>query len=58
MSCAALDITAMIVCTDLASKDPHRQVGMDRVIASGILGSVMVRLLATEQQEPLVKILL
>ena len=30
------------VCTDLSGKEPHRQVGVNRVVTSGSLGGVMV----------------
>ena len=33
----------VVVCTDLSGKKPHRQVGVGKVIATGSLGSVMVR---------------
>ena len=31
----------MIDCIDRSGNEPHRQVGMDRVIASGNLGNIM-----------------
>ena len=31
-----------VVSTDILGKEPHRQAGVDRVIAPGGLGSVMV----------------
>ena len=34
------------VCTDLSSMEPHRQVDVGRVVASGSLGGVMVNRLA------------
>ena len=36
------------VCTDLSGKEPHSQVSVDRMIAAGSLGSVMVRTLALD----------
>ena len=33
---------SVVVCTDLSAKEPHRQVGVDRVMISGSLGGVMV----------------
>ena len=36
----------VIVCTDLSSKEPHRQVSMGRVITSGSPGGIMVSTLA------------
>ena len=41
----------VIVYTDLSSQQPHRQVGVDRVIASGSLVNGMVRALALIWQE-------
>ena len=40
-----------MVCTDLLGKGSHRQASMDRVIASGSLGSVMVGMVSPERQE-------
>ena len=39
-----------VVCTDLSCKEPYRQVGVGRVIASGSIDSVTVKILliATE----------
>ena len=31
-----------VLCIDLSGKEPNRQVGVDRVVASGSLGDVMV----------------
>ena len=31
----------VVVCTDISDKGPYRQVGVDRVFAHGIPGSVM-----------------
>ena len=33
--------SSVAVCTDISGKEPHTQVGMGTVIASGSLGSVM-----------------
>ena len=33
---------SIIVYIDLSGKEPHRQVGMDRVIVSGPLDSIMI----------------
>ena len=33
---------SVVVCADLSSKDPHRQVGVDRMVAGGSQGGVMV----------------
>ena len=33
---------SVVVCTDLSGKEPHRQVGVDRVVILGSLGGVMV----------------
>ena len=33
-------------CTDLSGKEPHRQVGLDRIITSGRLGGLMVSTMA------------
>ena len=38
--------TNVAVCTDLSGMEPQRQVGIDRVMTSGRLGSVMVSKLA------------
>ena len=32
----------VVLCTDVSGKEPHRQVDMDRVIASGRIGRVAV----------------
>ena len=40
-----------MVWTDLVGKESHRQVGVDRVIASESLGSVVVKTLAPKCQE-------
>ena len=45
VSCSSWTV---VVCTNFSSKEPHRQVGLDRVVASGSLGSVMVTTLALE----------
>ena len=37
--------------TDLSSNESHRQVGMDRVLASRCLGGVMVSMLIPEEVE-------
>ena len=34
--------TTAVVCTDLSGREPHRQVGMGRVVKSGRLCGVMV----------------
>ena len=34
------------VCTDLSGKEPHRQVGVGKMVTSGSLGGVMVGILA------------
>ena len=39
------------VCTDLSSKEPHRQVGMDRMVTSGSLGGEMVSILAQNARD-------
>ena len=36
----------VVVCIDLSGKELHRQVSMDKVVTSDILGGVMVRTLA------------
>ena len=51
-------IYILIICTELSGKEPHRHAGLDRVIASGSLGHVMVCLLASEWQEVWVQIML
>ena len=33
---------SVVICTDLSGREPHRQVGVVRVIATGSLSSVMV----------------
>ena len=33
---------SVVVCADLSRKEPHRQVGMDKVVISGSLGDVIV----------------
>ena len=40
-----MQIDIVVVCTDLAGKEPHRQLGMGRVMTSGSLGDVMVSIL-------------
>ena len=35
-------MVSVVVCTDLSGKEPHRQVGVGRVVTSGSLGGVMV----------------
>ena len=35
-------LTSVLVCTDLSSKEPHRQVSVDRIVTSGSLCGVMV----------------
>ena len=36
------------VCTDLSGKEPHRQVGVGRVVTPGSLGSIIVCTLAKD----------
>ena len=36
----------VVVCTHLSGKEPHRQVGVGRVVESGSLGGVMISTLA------------
>ena len=36
----------VLVCNDPSGKPPHRQAGMDRVIASGSVDSLLIRTLA------------
>ena len=48
----------VVVCTDVSGKELHRQSSVGRVIASGCLGGVMVRILASQGQEAWVRILL
>ena len=40
----------VVVCVDLSGKEPHKQVGVDNVIASGRLARVMVGTLVLEWQ--------
>ena len=35
-------MVSVVVCTDLSGKEPHRLVGVGRVVTSGSLGGVMV----------------
>ena len=51
------NIALFVICTDLSEKDPHRHVGVDMVIASGSLGSVMAIILVPEWQKLLLWIL-
>ena len=39
-------IKGVVVCTDLSGKEPHRLLGMGRVVTSGILCGVMLSTLA------------
>ena len=48
----------VIVCSDLSGNEPNRQVYVDKVIASGSLGSVMVMVLVLEWQKLSVQSLL
>ena len=47
----ASDHPTAVLCTDLSSKETHKQAGVDRVIASGSLDNVMASILAVEWQE-------
>ena len=38
--------TSVVVSTELSDKEPHRQVGTDRMVTSGCLSGVMVSTLA------------
>ena len=38
--------TSVVICTDLSGKEPHRQVGVAKVVTSGSLDGVMVSPLA------------
>ena len=40
----------VLVCVDLSDKEPHRQVGVDKVMALGSLGGEMVFMLSPEWQ--------
>ena len=51
-------MAAVLMGTELSVKEPHGQVGLGRVIASGILGDVMVSVLTSEWQEVCIRILL
>ena len=42
---------SVLVCTDLSGKEPHRQVGMGRVMTSGSLGGVMLSTLAQNARD-------
>ena len=44
-------IYIVVVCTDLSGKEPHRQVGVGRVVASRSLSSVMVSTLAQNARD-------
>ena len=35
-------MVSVVVCTDLSGKEPHRQVGVGRVVTSGSLDGVVV----------------
>ena len=50
--------TSVIVHTDLAGKETHRQVGVGKVIASGSLGCIVVNVLAPKRPDMWVQILL
>ena len=39
-----------LVCTDLSDEEPHRQVGLDRVMTSGSLAGIMISTLARTQE--------
>ena len=41
----------MVVCTDLPGKEPHGQVGMDRMTISGSLGDLMVSTLTRNARD-------
>ena len=50
------DAKCNIVCTELTDKEPHTRIGVDGVIALGILDSAMVRALFPEQHAVWVQI--
>ena len=50
-------IVSVVVCIDLSCKEPHRQVGVDKMMTSGNLDDVMVSTLA-DNEEVGVRILL
>ena len=43
--------TSVVISTDLSSKEPLRQVGMDRVVTSGRLGGIMATMLARNTRD-------
>ena len=49
--------TRVVNSTDLSGMEPHRQVDIDRGIASGNLRGVMATILALEEQDVWVRIL-
>ena len=44
-------VMSVVVCTNLSGKKPHRQVDMDKVVASRSLGGVMVSTLAWDARD-------
>ena len=42
---------SVVVCTDFSGKEPHRQVGVVRVVTSGSLGGEMVGTLAQSAKD-------
>ena len=42
-----MKLNSIVVYRDLLDKEPHKQVGVDKVMASGSRGSVMVNTLPT-----------
>ena len=45
------NVMSAVVCTDLSGKEPHKEVDIDRVIASGSLGGVIVSSVARTAKE-------
>ena len=43
--------SSAVVCTDLSDKEPHRQVGVGRVVTSGGLGGVIVSILSQNARD-------